>query len=115
MHFSLSTETSLAQDAYKEILHDYEGAILPPQHPLTRHVRRIVQRILDANDLGKLEDASGTSGLRDDPRQRAAVADGKRWTLTVVNDPKMVNAAAMFSEYLALVRRTCRLTSQSAR
>ena len=46
----------LAKTAHSELLSEFQGKILPPNHPLTKHIRRVVATILEANDLGKLQD-----------------------------------------------------------
>lgn len=94
--------------------------MLPPEHPLTRHVRRVVTRILEANNLGSLEDVprmrapstldvllgraeSMPEGSWDPDAsphgvqvgtEGAAVGPNRKWNLIVVKDDKEVNAMA---------------------
>jgi metalloendopeptidase OMA1, mitochondrial len=95
----------MQEAAYAEILQEYKGKILPPNHILHRHIRRVVSRILEANDLGVLKDertigpltnvgiGSRVSSLHD-PEGHLAGGGVPQWTLTVVDDTKMINAAA---------------------
>jgi hypothetical protein len=104
----------MAKEAYSQLAEEFQGRILPPQHPITRHVERVVNRILHANNLGSLAHAAHGSGRpvtpesifgADDPwasggtDQGAPLAPesgGREWRLLVVNDEKMVNAMASF-------------------
>lgn len=96
-----------------------EGKILPENHPLTRHVRKVVTRILTASNLGTLKapnqaseqkqtegkKASNSSDelwdpdtTRTDMSEHPSEAAGQEWHLFVVNDDKNINAAASFGE-----------------
>ncbi|KAG6334458.1 hypothetical protein ID866_4636 [Astraeus odoratus] len=110
MAISPKYESKLAETAYAELLAEFRGKVLPADHPITRHVRRVVTSILEANNLGSLHSS--------EPRRRPFVDDfwgedpygaarqretdatpesgGKEWHLLVVNDPKVVNAMASF-------------------
>ncbi|EGO22941.1 hypothetical protein SERLADRAFT_471477 [Serpula lacrymans var. lacrymans S7.9] len=83
--------------------------MLPPNHPLTRHVRRVVINILESSDLGTLRsdgpapittkspdgDVWGGDVFREDSHSELVPGSGGReWNLLVVNDPKMINAMA---------------------
>ncbi|KDQ58056.1 hypothetical protein JAAARDRAFT_155715 [Jaapia argillacea MUCL 33604] len=116
-------ETRLAQEAQAELVREFHGKVLPPNHPLTRHVRRVVTRILDSNNLGHLKDteapflasqanrdSNGTeggdhpddwviSGLRRG-EEVAPGAGGREWNLMVVNDDKVVNAMATYGNVI---------------
>jgi metalloendopeptidase OMA1, mitochondrial len=100
----------------------YSGKLLPPTHVITRHVHRIISRILEANNLGTLRGDLQTPirtgsmtqtgvGFGDsnsdvdegspdswDPdaagRSSASRTASKEWNLLVVNDEKVVNAMA---------------------
>ncbi|CCM00306.1 uncharacterized protein FIBRA_02336 [Fibroporia radiculosa] len=100
-------EAKLAKVSYEELLSEYQGKILPEHHPLTRHVRRVVSRILEASNLGTLAfEKPGylvTTGPSDDlwstSTQTADTppgAGGRVWNLLVVNDDRMVNAMASY-------------------
>lgn len=68
---SPETEKSImAEGAYKETLQQFQGKILPRDHPYTQLVARIVERLLPS-----------AHGL-----------DGGDWQVHVVDDPNMVNA-----------------------
>ena len=69
--------------------------MLSPNHPLARHVRRTVTRILEANNLGRLK--SPTMAVA--PWSDASLFAGsgkKEWELMVVKDDQIVNAMASF-------------------
>ena len=105
------------QSELAEIKSEYRGHILPPNHPITRQIRGIVQAILDANNLGVVKSETGSMrsfsafpgmfGGEDtwDPDSGAIDVrpeDGthlesntREWELIVVDDKKTVNAAAL--------------------
>jgi len=97
----------------QSLLHELQGSILPPNHPLDRHVRRVVSRVLHASNLGVLRGEAQPSlspfGVRSDfegdswnpDADFGAAKDpgpsygpSKEWDVIVVNDPKMINAMA---------------------
>ena len=103
----------MAKASHEELLEEFRGKILPPNHPLTRAVRDIVTRILEASNLGSLKaepsfiQQVGTS-IEDmwhaDVQNREEPvpgSGGREWRLMVVNDPKVVNAMASFGQRLA--------------
>ncbi|KAG1831564.1 peptidase family M48-domain-containing protein [Suillus variegatus] len=111
MDISPKYETNLAQAAYNELLAEFRGKILPSDHPVTRHVQRVVNRILESSDLGHLsssEPSRSLVGAPDDfwsedpfttgrPKESSTPeSGGKEWNLLVVNDPSIVNAMATF-------------------
>lgn len=102
-------ETQLAGVARDLLVEEFQGKILPADHPITRHVRRVVTRILEANNLGTLKSSSPRSHVIEIPgevwgadieigRTEAVApgAGGREWELMVVNDDKIVNAAASY-------------------
>jgi hypothetical protein len=56
MDISPRQERLLATHAYQELVSEFEGKLLPPNHPISRHVRRVVSRILESSKLGSLKD-----------------------------------------------------------
>jgi hypothetical protein len=81
--------------------------ILDDHHPVSRHVRRVVQRILSSNGLGSVKGMdselkvidvfSGNTWGRDAERQSSSatrIGPEKDWEVIVVDDPKIVNAMA---------------------
>ena len=87
--------------------------ILNDDHPLSRDVRRIVQRILSSNGLGSVKGMGGGLMRMDvfggdvwDPaaeRQSSSttsVGPGKEWDVIVVNDPNVVNAMAVAGTFI---------------
>ncbi|KAL0948029.1 hypothetical protein HGRIS_010654 [Hohenbuehelia grisea] len=117
MDVSPTLEGKIAEASRAEIHAVYGGKILPPNHPLTLHVQRIVQRVLTANHLGSIT-SSQSASVKAPPRHSdeviwdgtggdfngSSVAAGlghdqeriaeRQWEVVVVNDKKIVNAAA---------------------
>ncbi|KAF9782487.1 hypothetical protein BJ322DRAFT_1111347 [Thelephora terrestris] len=101
-------ETMMAEQSHHQLLEEFRGKILPPDHPLTQAVRDIVTRILDASNLGSLKADSTLKQQAGTPIEDSWHADvqtregpvpgsGQReWRLIVVHDPKIVNAMASF-------------------
>ncbi|OCH92389.1 hypothetical protein OBBRIDRAFT_791378 [Obba rivulosa] len=111
MDVSPKLEAALAEANRQQLRAAFHDKILPPHHPVVRHVRRVVARILEANRLGTLDDDARPHRalVPDDawmPEDDAAHGLGtgvgagharqKEWTLVVVNDDKIVNAAVSF-------------------
>lgn len=88
---------------------------MPVNHPLTRHINRVVTRILSASNLGTIKSSTITVEQKQaqanpdsiwDPdsvetgrtEEVAPGAGGREWELIVVNDDKVVNAAASYGE-----------------
>ncbi|KAI0337133.1 hypothetical protein BDW22DRAFT_1433581 [Trametopsis cervina] len=88
----------LAEEARHDTVHGLEGRLLPPEHALTLHIHRVVQRILEANSLGTIVVAPVSQRPSLAPK-RAANEDSPpdtEWHLFVVNDKKVVNARASY-------------------
>ncbi|KAF8585284.1 hypothetical protein K439DRAFT_1410193 [Ramaria rubella] len=104
MIVSPETERDMAADVYQDIVKQWEGQILPANHPLTRHVRGIVNRLLEGSQLGRLKDEAGpgTPGdtWYDEPKGEMHEAGElgttlqREWNLVLVADDEMVNAVA---------------------
>lgn len=103
----------MAKESYEQLLTEFRGKILPPNHPLTQAVRDVVTSILEASNLGSLKteptfiQPTGTSiedlwhadlQNREEP---VPGSGGREWRLMVVNDPNVVNAMASFGQRLA--------------
>ena len=93
---------------------ELKQSTLSPDHPISRHVRRVVTRILQASNLGSIRGEErqillSPFGLRVDTEGNvwnpdtdlgAAKIPGesygpkKEWDVIVVNDKKMINAMA---------------------
>ncbi|KAI0091759.1 peptidase family M48-domain-containing protein [Irpex rosettiformis] len=95
----------------RELLKDFEGKILSPNHPLTLHVAGVVNKILKANDLGSLKaphparvlgNATDDDFWSDSSRMDAFPPEsgGKEWELLVVDDDKVINAAAAYGNII---------------
>ena len=104
----------MAKESHEELLQEFRGKILPPNHPLTQAVRVIVTRILEASNLGSLktepafiqQTETSIEDLwhadvqnRDEP---VPGSGGREWRLMVVDDPKVVNAMASFGQCLII-------------
>ncbi|KAI0631713.1 peptidase family M48-domain-containing protein [Trametes polyzona] len=106
MDISPKYEALLAETAHQQLLHEFKGKVLPPNHPLTRHIRRVVERILEANGLGTLEAPEIHTRLKSrkdiwsgEPDLPPDVGGSNRqWHLFVVNDDRVVNAMASFGD-----------------
>lgn len=113
MNTSPKLEAKVGEMTRQSLYHEFQGSILPPNHPLSRHVRRVVSRVLHASNLGILrgeaQPALSPFGVRSDFEgdtwnpdvDFGAAADpgpsygpSKEWDVIVVNDPKMINAMA---------------------
>ncbi|OSX62976.1 hypothetical protein POSPLADRAFT_1181049 [Postia placenta MAD-698-R-SB12] len=100
-------EAKLAKASHDELLAEFRGKVLPENHPVARHVRRVVTRILESSNLGTLSSPESTylptHGASDDlwsPQTQTddvpPGAGGRQWNLMVVNDDRIVNAAASY-------------------
>ncbi|KAH9475558.1 Mitochondrial metalloendopeptidase OMA1 [Psilocybe cubensis] len=114
MNTSPSFEAQFAEMTRKQMRASFGSNTLPPNHPVSRHVRRVVSRILHASNLGVLHGESplisSPFGLGHDSEGHAwnpdagfgAAADpgdaygpSKEWDVIVVNDVKTMNAMAL--------------------
>jgi hypothetical protein len=103
--------------ARSQIRREIGDKILNDYHPLSRHVRRIVQRILSSNGLGSVKgmggglmrmEVFGGGDVWDPAAERrssstTSIGPGKEWDVIVVNDPNVVNAMAVAGTFI-----TCR-------
>ncbi|KAI0739501.1 peptidase family M48-domain-containing protein [Daedaleopsis nitida] len=105
MDISPKYETMLAEASHQELMSEFQGKVLPPNHPLSRHVRRVTTRILEASGLGVLDapDVTRPKGTEElwsfngAPEEMPPEVGGtKKWHLFVVNDDKVVNAMASY-------------------
>ncbi|GJE94132.1 peptidase family M48-domain-containing protein [Phanerochaete sordida] len=105
MDISPSKEAELIAESRRQLKAELGAKTLPPNHPLTRHVHRIVERILTANDLGHLKTAApaaapwfagGDDAFVSAQGKLPTGASDKEWELMVVKDDKVVNAMASF-------------------
>lgn len=118
----------------ESLRNELQGSILPPNHPLSRHVRRVVSRVLHASNLGILRgeaqpspspfgvrsDFEGTGDTWNPDRDFGAATDpgpsygpSKEWDVIVVNDPKMINAMASPGRYASNISQNKYLLSLS--
>ena len=112
----------------ESLLSEYEGKILPPDHIVTRHVRRIVTSILDSSNLGTLSGGSAVLNRPDVTRSSDAPNDvfdpdanqisaknedvtrPREWNLLVVNDDKIANAMASYGTSIVLRIQQCSIS-----
>ena len=102
----------------QSLRNELQDSILPPNHPLSRHVRRVVSRILRASNLGILRGEAPPSfspfdvgsnfegdawnpdaGFGADTGQGPNYGPTKEWDVIVVDDPKIINAMATPGRY----------------
>jgi len=107
MDISPHQEHLLAKQVHQELIAEFKEKLLPHNHPLSRHVRRVVNRILESSDLGSLKDelapqiddtfVSGTPGdTWSEVHKAEAGSHGaplqRDWNVLVVNDENVANA-----------------------
>ncbi|THH05583.1 hypothetical protein EW145_g4681, partial [Phellinidium pouzarii] len=103
------TEAKIAKEELTRLQEEYKGHILPPDHPVVKQIRTIVSAILEANNLGIVKDDTriDTASSPDSEdiwepdvastwmeHSDTANTTMREWNLVVVNDNKVVNAAA---------------------
>ncbi|KAH9938786.1 peptidase family M48-domain-containing protein [Epithele typhae] len=107
MDVSLSTERKMAEEAHKMVRDEFHDKALPPNHPVTRHVRRVASQILEGSGLGQLDVAepgeagqtprgawSADGGALDEVPQDAEGTP--KWRLYVVDAPGIPNAMVTY-------------------
>ncbi|KAF8970905.1 peptidase family M48-domain-containing protein [Flammula alnicola] len=114
MNTSPQFEAKIGEVLREQLREELKAATLPPNHPLSIHVRRVVTRVLHASNLGILRGEVEPTfrspfGMGTDPEGHAwnpdvmfgaAAAPGpvygpdKVWDVIVVNDIKVINAMA---------------------
>ncbi|KAJ6570818.1 peptidase family M48-domain-containing protein [Mycena vulgaris] len=88
----------------EETLHEFQGRILPSNHPLTQQVRRITRRIITSSNLGHLEGElpdpeqlldlwRGDTAAAEIPRPHS-MHPAKEWVVLVINEKNLINAFA---------------------
>ncbi len=91
---------------------------MPPNHPVTQHVRKVIERLLDANNLGTLKSARRPESTQAPGPESIWDVDsgfatgrteevnpgvgGSEWELMVVKDDKTVNAMASYGQVPSL-------------
>ncbi|KDQ17389.1 hypothetical protein BOTBODRAFT_172436 [Botryobasidium botryosum FD-172 SS1] len=99
MDTSPAQERQLGDASFNETMGQYRQHILPANHPLTVHVKRVAERILTASNLGSLKDPVPKSNLPPSTFGDEWGADGDRlaeqeWEVFVIQDDKLKNAFA---------------------
>ncbi|KAF8657090.1 hypothetical protein AX16_002277 [Volvariella volvacea WC 439] len=107
MNTSPRFEAQMAELLRKETHEEFQNTMLPPSHPISRHVRKVATRIISSANLGtvigepqtfglsSLFDGDGSGGDAWNPDEALSRKVERQWEVIVVNDPKMVNAAAL--------------------
>ncbi|KIK68794.1 hypothetical protein GYMLUDRAFT_153513 [Collybiopsis luxurians FD-317 M1] len=110
---SPQSEAEIGQLALQQTLAEFKGRILPGDHPLTMHVKKVVQSVLDASQLGVVQgytqpqmmsrydfasdvdsDGGSSSSSSAKSAHSAIASPNKEWNVLVVDERKIVNAAA---------------------
>lgn len=55
----------IGQATYAETMQQFQGQILPPNHPITRRVREIAKRIVERNGLGRIKEGHSLSTIEE--------------------------------------------------
>ena len=101
----------LWEAGYRDLLDEFRGKLVPPDHAVNLYIHGIVSRILQANNLGSLQALSphtkmsadsvlfGTEDREFDETSSSVAMSpttlsNKKWNLLVVHDSKRVNAMA---------------------
>ncbi|KAF9458105.1 peptidase family M48-domain-containing protein [Collybia nuda] len=100
MNTSKKFEERIGELARQQSREEYKNTTLPPNHMLSKHVRRVVARILAASNLGVVRGDGllpaypQTPGFwnPDEDIDKGSNSSTNEWDVIVVNDPKMVNA-----------------------
>ncbi|KTW28390.1 hypothetical protein T552_01652 [Pneumocystis carinii B80] len=66
-------EKKMSQQTYRQIMSQYRGRILPPNHPMTRRVQQVMIRLIRAS---KLKDIDWEIHVIDDPQRNAFILPG---------------------------------------
>ncbi|KAI0781679.1 peptidase family M48-domain-containing protein [Irpex lacteus] len=99
-------ERKMAEEAHDQAQREFAGRLLTPEHVLSHHIHRVVDRLLQSNNLGKLvplNDAHG-SGATIKPLEShltvdvhdSSSAEEEDWELLIVNDNRVPNARATY-------------------
>ncbi|KAJ7445062.1 peptidase family M48-domain-containing protein [Mycena latifolia] len=105
MAVSEQQEDYIRKQTLQETLQQFDGKILPDNHPITQQVRRITRRIITSSNLGHLQGDLGPEREQlldfwsaDAPAANIPRPDtlhpDKEWVVLVVNDKNFVNAFA---------------------
>ncbi|KAG7093373.1 hypothetical protein E1B28_007054 [Marasmius oreades] len=101
-----TVEAKMGDLTRQQTYQEYQGQIVPPHHPVSIHVRRVVSQILAASNLGvvkghtpvvqsPIDNVWNPDATSEYTRSDATLGDQREWDVVVVNDQKMINAAAL--------------------
>lgn len=76
MDVSPSQEEQMGKQGLAEVMGEYGGKVLPANHPASRQVRAVVQRIVEANGLEAGPEGWQTHVVADDSTKNAFVLPG---------------------------------------
>lgn len=79
MDVSPQTEKEMAKQSFQEVMNEFGGKVLRENHPDSKYVKRVVERLVESNGLKAGDDGDGDG-------------DGKGWEVFVVKDDKTQNA-----------------------
>ena len=99
-------EHKLEMQTYQELINEFEGKILHPSHPVSLYVQKVVNRLLEASDLGRLKDENELGTPGDTWNNYSTLGEmhpaggmntprPQTWKLLVVND-STINAMASY-------------------
>jgi hypothetical protein len=99
MNTSPKYEAKISEMMAHEIRKQFRDTTLPPNHIQSRHVRRVVSRILAASNLGVVRGEDTPFSYIESPdggvgggRSARIPEQEREWDVMVVNNPNMVNA-----------------------
>lgn len=76
-------ERELGRQTQLQTLSEYDRAVLPPNHPISKRVRKVATRIIESSGLGRVK-SSGEMG--------AIEGKDTEWEVYVIDDKKTKNA-----------------------
>lgn len=86
-------ELAMGDQVYRQTLDEYRVKLLPPNHPTSRYVAKVAQRIIMASELPRHEDSVGDMGGHEGSGETGGRRKEKiEWKVHVINDPNTLNA-----------------------
>jgi predicted Zn-dependent protease len=92
MDVTEASERSMGDQAAQEILQQYSGKLLPENHPTTRYVRKVADRILTASGLDTQTHGQGALADVSDAWKSLGRKQGIDWKVHVIKDDSTKNA-----------------------
>ena len=107
MNISPTYEAKLEGKIQAGVLQEFQGQVLPRDHPLTRHVRRVASRIITSSNLGTVrgeatvsqlsnfQDVWNMDGVTKSTENASKNLSEKEWEVIVIHNQRLVNAFAV--------------------